>query len=59
VCPHGRTREDLERHLRSEIAASDTGPGPAAPWFTSTAIATVMVVLACVGMIAYVVFFAR
>lgn len=59
VCPHGRTREDIERHLRSELAATETAPGPAAPWFTSTAIASVMVVLACVGMIAFVVFFGR
>lgn len=59
VCPHGRVREDIERHLRSELAAAETGPGPAAPWFSSLAIASVMVVVACVGMIAYVVFFAR
>lgn len=59
VCPHGRTREDIERHLRSELAAAETGPSPAAPWFSSIAIASVMVVLACVGMIAIVVFFGR
>lgn len=59
VCPQARVREDIERHLRSELAATETAPSPAAPWFTSTAIATVMVVLSSVGMIAFLVFFAR
>jgi hypothetical protein len=59
LCPHDRQREEIERHLRSELASTDTGPGPAAPWFTSIASGSVVVVVGFVGLIAYVVFFGR
>lgn len=57
VCPHDRQREEIERHLRSELAAAETGPGPAAPWFTSMATGTVILVVGLVGLIAWFVFF--
>lgn len=59
VVPHDRQREEIERHLRSELAATETGPGPAAPWFTSAAVGSVIVVVGTVALIAYFVFFVR
>ena len=59
VCPDVRVREEIERHLRSELAATETGPGPAGPWFTSVAVGSVIVVVGTVGLIAYFVFFGR
>jgi hypothetical protein len=59
LCPHDRQREEIDRHLRSELAAADTGPGPAAPWFTSVAVGSVMIVVGFVALIAYFVFFVR
>ena len=56
LCPHDRQREEIERHLRSELAAAETGPGPAAPWFTSAAVGSVIVVVGFVALIAYFVF---
>lgn len=57
VVPHDRQREEIERHLRSELAAAETGPGPAAPWFTSIAVGSVIIVVGIVGLISYFVFF--
>ena len=59
VCPHTRQREEIERHLRSELAAVECGPGPAAPWFSSVAVGSVILVCGFVGLIAYFVFFGR
>lgn len=59
LCPHDRQREEIERHLRSELAAAETGPGPAAPWFTSAAVGSVIAVVGLVALIAYLVFFPR
>lgn len=57
LCPHTRQREEIERHLRSELDAVETGPGASAPWFTSLAVGSVMLVVGFVGMIAWFVFF--
>jgi hypothetical protein len=57
LCPHDRQREEIERHLRSELAATESGPGPAAPWFSSVAVGSVILVVGFVGLIAYFVFF--
>lgn len=59
LCPHARQREEIERHLRGELAAAETGPGPAAPWFTSLAVGSVILVVGLVGLIGYFVFFHR
>lgn len=59
LCPHDRQREEIERHLRSELATTETGPGPAAPWFSSIAVGSVILVVGCVALIAYFVFFGR
>jgi hypothetical protein len=59
VCTNDRLREEIERHLRSELAAVETGPGPAAPWFSSIAVGSVILVCGFVGLIAYFVFFGR
>jgi hypothetical protein len=59
VCTNPRQREEIERHLRSELAAVETGPGPAAPWFSSVAVGSVILVVGLVGLIAYFVFFPR
>lgn len=59
LCPHDRQREEIERHLRSELAAAESGPGPAAPWFSSVAVGSVILVVGFVGLIAYFVFFGR
>lgn len=57
LCPHDRQREEIDRHLRSELAAAEPGPGPAAPWFTSLATGTVILVVGLVGLISYFIFF--
>lgn len=57
VIPHDRQREEIERHLRSELSAAETGPGPAAAWFTSIAVGSVIIVVGIVGLISYFVFF--
>ncbi len=59
VCPHTRQREEIERNLRSELAGVEGGPGPAAPWFSSVAVGSVILVCGFVGLIAYFVFFGR
>jgi hypothetical protein len=59
LCPHDRQREEITRHLRSELSAAETGPGPAAPWFTSAAVGSVIVVVGFVALIAYFVLFPR
>lgn len=59
VCPDPRQREEIERHLRSELAAVETGPGPAAAWFSSLAVGSVIMVVGLVALIAYFVFFPR
>ncbi len=59
LCPHDRQREEIDRHLRSELAATEGGPGPAAPWFSSVAVGSVILVVGFVGLIAYFVFFGR
>ncbi len=59
VCPEKRVREDLERHLRSEILGVACEPSPAAAWFTSAAVGSVIFVVGVVGMIAWFVFTGR
>ncbi|MCU0704733.1 MAG: hypothetical protein MUF18_12215 [Fimbriiglobus sp.] len=59
LCPHERQREEIERHLRGELEAAETGPGPAASWFTSVAVGSVLLVVGCVGLIAFFTFFGR
>jgi hypothetical protein len=59
VCLDPRQREEIERHLRSELGAVETGPGPAAAWFSSLAVGSVIMVVGLVALIAYFVFFPR
>jgi hypothetical protein len=56
VCPDVRVREELDRHLRGELAAVGCEPSPAAAWFTSAAVGSVIFVVGVVGMIAWFVF---
>ena len=59
LCPDPRVREELERHLRGELAATACEPGPAAAWFTSAAVGSVLLVVGTVGLIAWFVLTGR
>ena len=55
----GRERVEVERHLRTHLAATPSPDNPAAGWFSAVAGGSVFVVVAFVALLSYVVFFVR
>jgi len=57
VCGTAEIREEIERHLRAELATVESADNAAAPWIGTLAGAGVLLSLCVVGLTLYVIFF--
>jgi hypothetical protein len=57
VCKQPQLREEVERHLRPQLAEVRSPENPAAAWFSAVASGSVLAVVGFVGVVAYSIFF--
>jgi hypothetical protein len=56
LCPHPREREEIERHLRADLARAAAPDNPVAAWLSLLAGGAVFTVVTFVGLLLYILY---